>query len=546
VIVFFAMRDKSVPDAPADAFPFEPSLVPERARALDSTQPSAEQPPQAVWSRLAKRMCAGTDVYAEALWGRMPEPSESVRAGLACGKALAEVAARPVRVHDFTFEVGEGSFREVGLLTLLDAAREAPAPAARIGATRHWVGGVANDVDAFRAGIRANAPASHEIRVLERMSRALGSHDHTFLRLSLETFHSLLMGVLAVEPYPQLQSSAEDRALDDALRNRSDFDGFGLGVASSPRGGPVRALIEAKNEAIATKLEAALRGYVRAWVDAVRGKQPPAIPAPGEAAPETALHTARSRANRRAVRNLVITRSASRIELSTDNRLEPQDEAVLARQVEWLATRRAAAARAVDAMLAGRAPEPIASSPPAAPAVPRFDLPKPASGAHYELADLRRLGLGIEPIDGARSLLRGFDRSSAICLEPLACETKKNCVTLEENLKIFRAALEPGQERSVSCERAEVGRCGSFRYFLFQGDIHRYEIRWFDAAGALVAQRNLTDHTAYCGGKTTGSWQGRIPACDVTIREELVCGSAKTPVVPPLEDVRRLLGTAFE
>lgn len=520
--------------------------MPERVRAIDSTRASNDEPRQALWSRLAKRLCAGTDVYAEVLGGRMPEPSESLRAGLACGKALAEAAAQPVRVRAFTFEVGKGSFREVGLISLDSTEREAPAPATRLGATRHWVGGMGNDVEAFRAEIRPDASASHELRVLERSSRALGEHDHCFLRLSIESFHALLRGALEVEPYPQLQSSAEGRALEDALRRSSDFDGFGLGLANAPRGGMIRASIEAKNAAAATQLEAALRSYVRAWVEAVRGKQPPAIPAPGEAEPETALRTARSRANRRAVRSLAVTRSALRIELSTDNGLEPEDDAVLARHAEWLAPRRAAAARAVDEMLAGRAPDPIASAAPAAPAAPRFELPKPARGDSYELADLRRLGLSIEPSDGARAVLRGFDRSSALCLEPLACEKKKNCVTLEENLRIFRRALEPGQERSVSCERAEVGRCGSFRYFLFQGDIHRYEVRWFDGAGALVGQRNLTDYTAYCGGKTSASWQGRIPACDATVREELVCGTAKRPVVPPLEDVRRLLGTAFE
>jgi hypothetical protein len=177
-----------------------------------------------------------------------------------------------------------------------------------------------------------------------------------------------------------------------------------------------------------------------------------------------------------------------------------------------------------------------------------FDLPKPAEGNYYLTRDLQALGLSVKKLDDRQSLLQGFDpaSSASVCFEPLRCEARGDCITLEENVKIFRAALEPGKARTVSCEWAETGHCGEFRYFVFEGDIHRYELRWFDAGGKLVAQRNWTDYSEYCGGRAMQSLQGRIPYCRSAVRDELICGHSRRRVAPPLEDLRVMLRTAFE
>jgi len=98
----------------------------------------------------------------------------------------------------------------------------------------------------------------------------------------------------------------------------------------------------------------------------------------------------------------------------------------------------------------------------------------------------------------------------------------------------------------VHCERAEVGRCGDHRYFYFQGDIHRYEMRWFDASGTLVAQRNRTDYAQYCNHTASSRWMGRVPRCEALEREELICGEAAGPLLTPVEDLRDLTRDPFE
>ena len=116
-------------------------------------------------------------------------------------------------------------------------------------------------------------------------------------------------------------------------------------------------------------------------------------------------------------------------------------------------------------------------------------------------------------------------------------------MTFDENLRVFREALARGQgegseRRTVNCLTAETGRCGAFRYFLFVGDIYRHELRWFDADGAMVAWRNVTDYDAYCGG-SLARWKGRVPRCEEVERTELICGEGQT-VLTPLEDLHAL------
>lgn len=109
---------------------------------------------------------------------------------------------------------------------------------------------------------------------------------------------------------------------------------------------------------------------------------------------------------------------------------------------------------------------------------------------------------------------------------------------MEENVDLFRRALATKQNgRSVECRRGETGRCGAFRYFNFDGDVERHEIRWFDSTGKLVGQRNSTDYAEYCGGKARIRYQGRVPKCDSMEREEVICGSAEYPLPRPIEDV---------
>jgi hypothetical protein len=120
----------------------------------------------------------------------------------------------------------------------------------------------------------------------------------------------------------------------------------------------------------------------------------------------------------------------------------------------------------------------------------------------------------------------------------LPCETNHACPTVGDNVGNFRRALVAKDNgRSVECRRGELGRCGQFRYFDFDGEIERHELQWFDAAGTLVGQRNSTDYAEYCGGRARIRYQGRIPMCDAMEREEVICGSADYPLPRPIEDV---------
>jgi hypothetical protein len=320
-----------------------------------------------------------------------------------------------------------------------------------------------------------------------------------------------------VDPHPRISF----KKVEEAMGAGYAFDGFGIGYDMT---GPLEALILAKDEEAAANLEAALRPYLSEMAKAVRGKRPVVGP-----------KSARSEAHRRAWRALALTRTGKELTLKTSVALNREELAALdaekpryeaiARIIQALIDKQQPSKADVDA--AQREPEPA-----------RYAFPKPKNGKTWELDDLKRIG-----VTKKGELLCGFDPSSCVCHEEL--KRFGDCITLEENLKVFRAALEPGQLRTVSCARAEVGRCGAYRYFYFQGDIHRYELRFFGADGKLVAQRNTTDYDAYCGG-ASARWQGVVPACNEMKTEELICGKAPRPLVPPLEDLRRLMRTAYE
>jgi hypothetical protein len=165
----------------------------------------------------------------------------------------------------------------------------------------------------------------------------------------------------------------------------------------------------------------------------------------------------------------------------------------------------------------------------------------PEGASFHALSELEQGGIAVERLDENEWLLCNPQRDTCLCLEPLACRERGDCITLEENLRVFRKELAKSADRQVICERAETGHCGDFRYFLFEGGIHRYELRWFDAAGKLVGQRNTTDYPEYCGGQALASYRGYVPKCEKVVSDELLCGEAKRPLSTPLEDFRARL-----
>jgi hypothetical protein len=150
----------------------------------------------------------------------------------------------------------------------------------------------------------------------------------------------------------------------------------------------------------------------------------------------------------------------------------------------------------------------------------------------FSQAELRRIGFAFERVDDSATLVVGKERSSAFCLTPLPCKkSPSGCLGLQENIDVFKRAL-PGSEdgRIVSCEWAETGTCGSFRYFDFEGDFDRFELRFFLPDGTLVAQHNWTDYSAFCGGHALSQWQGEIPKCFEMKRAQVLCKTRAKPL----------------
>jgi hypothetical protein len=117
-----------------------------------------------------------------------------------------------------------------------------------------------------------------------------------------------------------------------------------------------------------------------------------------------------------------------------------------------------------------------------------------------------------------------------MCFEALDGCTSGSCPTFSNHLASFRRQLAGLDGRVVRCDRAEVGTCGDYRYFSFEGDVHRYETLWFDSTEQLVAVDSSTDYRAYCNGTTLMTLRGELPTCDDVVRQELICGSGESPV----------------
>ena len=167
-----------------------------------------------------------------------------------------------------------------------------------------------------------------------------------------------------------------------------------------------------------------------------------------------------------------------------------------------------------------------------------------ASSLFYSDEELRGLGLRVVRTSDRRALVcPPGDDVYCECIEALDCGGG-DCIALDDNLEVFREALARKTGATVHCESAQTGTCdgasGPLSYFDFNGDIHRYELRFFaetDGVSRLVAMRNSTDYNEYCDGKAMTRWLGGIPKCDAMSQQERLCGEAKSP---PASPVRRL------
>ena len=186
-------------------------------------------------------------------------------------------------------------------------------------------------------------------------------------------------------------------------------------------------------------------------------------------------------------------------------------------------------------------PEDVATVAPAS-RVEAHGAEQGVSPDYYSLEELRALGLHVASAGEGEVLVCGTEAGSqCLCLMPLDCGAD-GCIQFTANVDAFKSALaKPSQGAKVHCEKAATGVCGTFRYFDFEGDLYRRELRWFDSTGVLVGQRNVTDYAAYCGKQTRARFQGRIPKCTTATRHELICGDAAA-AMNPLDDVRRFAG----
>lgn len=204
---------------------------------------------------------------------------------------------------------------------------------------------------------------------------------------------------------------------------------------------------------------------------------------------------------------------------------------------------RAGLASNSDAGSAERGPATMGGGGATAMTISPLDRKSRGPAAYVTEDEIRHLAAKVTKVKGGHHLLvcgDGENTASCVCLEPLACgkQGRSGCLNLQQNVEVFRASLVAKDSgRRVDCRRAEVGSCGAFRYFAFNGDIQRDELSWFDASGALVAARSATDYPAFCGGKARIRFQGRVPDCGPMTRDELICGTGDHPLPRPIEDV---------
>lgn len=184
------------------------------------------------------------------------------------------------------------------------------------------------------------------------------------------------------------------------------------------------------------------------------------------------------------------------------------------------------------------APAPVAESAPSGAAGAAIQAPAENAG-YYTVEELSGLGLRATPVGDGETLVCGSEPDAqCLCLVPLDCGAA-GCTGFAENVAAFRSALShPAPGSKVQCDKAAIGSCGTFTYFDFQGDLYRRQLRWFDATGGLVGQRDVTDYPAYCNKQTRSRFSGRIPKCADATSRELLCGEPPT-ATSPLDDLRR-------
>ncbi len=164
--------------------------------------------------------------------------------------------------------------------------------------------------------------------------------------------------------------------------------------------------------------------------------------------------------------------------------------------------------------------------------------------AHADLVQrLTTAGYQLTPLDGGETLACNQKTGACICLTELRCEG--DCITLENNLEVFRQALARGpDDRMVTCELADTGKQCDTSYFRFEGDIYRLEYRYFDSTGRLVGQRNATDYPEYCNGRAIAEFAGAIPDCREPARDvKTICSdhSHEHAMGNPMDDLLRFL-----
>lgn len=373
------------PRAPvAEPLPFEAARLPPEVTSLHRSEPDAEEPDQARWSRLAAALCGGHDVYAAAIEaaesgddGRLRRqlaapPGELARA-LACGKAFAP---DPRREHAVGFRTGA----DLHSVSVLRTALEAPPPTsdrfraiaigaplehaacaddcqptsaarARVAGTDRWLYGDLEDVRAFGSELDKAKEATHRQRVVEQLAMALRRHRHVDIG-DARLLPSVVVARLVVEPPLMVHLSGEHRALQEALER--GLDGYGIGHDGEPDGGRVRVLMLAKSDAEAERVAGLAKAWLAAAVSRLRGEQPPLAPRAAEPAEVLAHRQARASAHRRAWRQLAVSRDGRRVALSTTTRLGDDELLAYAAYLAWRDRQEKQAAELVDSLMAGR------------------------------------------------------------------------------------------------------------------------------------------------------------------------------------------------
>lgn len=183
---------------------------------------------------------------------------------------------------------------------------------------------------------------------------------------------------------------------------------------------------------------------------------------------------------------------------------------------------------------------------PPEPAVANTSPPPAAqeSGANTTaalVAELASLGYTTKPAGKGETVVCGT--WSCVCLAELACEGP--CITLRDSLAAFKEALARTSGNIVSCDLADTGTLCGLSYFRFEGDIYRFETRYFGADGRLIGQRNVTDYGEYCNGASNVLFKGAVPSCPSGPRDvKVICTDHRRDhaVQDPRADLMGFLG----